>query len=205
MGRNAGAVRAQQCRVNGRVRIAAVILAAGASSRLGEAKQLVRLHGETLLDRAIACAHAAGCAPVVVVLGARAAEIAAGCRLTDAQTIVNPNWEEGMASSIRTGIETLPAGTEGTLLLTCDQPAVTSAHLGRLLGGGADPVASRYAGRNGIPAYFPASWFARLLQLEGDRGARDLLRTAKAIVLEAGEIDVDTPAALESARRLFTT
>ncbi len=183
--------------------VAAVILAAGASRRLGEPKQLVRLDRETLLERAVRVAVEAGCSPILVVLGAASEQILAQSSLAPAQVVLNPEWEEGMASSVRAGIRALPPQTEAALLLTCDQPTVTAQHLQRLATGALlEPVASRYAGRHGVPAYLPANTFAELLQLSGDQGARHLLAAARAIDLPGGEIDVDTPESLRSARAI---
>lgn len=190
---------------------AAIILAAGASTRLGEPKQLIRLGSETLLERAVRIALDAGCYPVVVVLGADAERVRAGCDLGEAALAANDAWLEGMASSIRTGLTTVQSTlqeigaeshTAGVILMTCDQPAVTSEHL-RALAASGQITASEYSGRRGVPAYFPASSFASLTQLNGDSGARDLLRTARTIPLPLGELDIDTPQALAEARRLF--
>ena len=183
--------------------VAGVILAAGASRRLGEPKQLVRLGAETLLERAVRVAVDAGCGPVIVVLGAASAAILANSMLAPAQIVLNPSWEEGMASSVRAGLGALPPGTRAALLLTCDQPAVTAEHL-RCLATEApqEPVASAYAGRHGVPAYFPSSAFKELLQLTGDQGARRLLAAGRALDLPLGEVDVDTPESLRDARAM---
>jgi CTP:molybdopterin cytidylyltransferase MocA len=181
--------------------IAAVVLAAGASTRLGEPKQLIVINGETLLERAVRTAHEAGCAPVVVVLGANAEQIREQCDLGDAVAVVNEAWEEGMASSIRVGVGALE-GADGAVLMTCDQPAVTADHL-RTLKEPGEVTASAYAGRSGVPAYFPASSFPQLMQLRGDAGARELLRSAAVVELSGGELDVDTDRELARARELF--
>ncbi len=180
---------------------AAVILAAGASTRLGEPKQLVVLAGETLLERAVRIARDAGCRPVVAVLGAEAARIQERCALSGAEVLVNEAWPEGMASSIRVGVGALGGG-DGALLMTCDQPAVTAEHLRALIANG-EVTASAYSGRRGVPAYFPAASFPALLELRGDAGARELLRSAAAVELPGGELDVDTAAARAEAERLF--
>ncbi len=183
--------------------VAAVILAAGASRRLREPKQLVRLHRETLLERTVRVAAEAGCSPILVVLGASSEVILAQSALTPAEIVLNPEWEEGMASSVRVGIHALPPQTQAALLLTCDQPMVTAEHLQRLASAASpDPVASRYAGRHGVPAYFARNSFAELLQLSGDQGARHLLAAARAIDLPGGDIDVDTPESLRRARAI---
>jgi molybdenum cofactor cytidylyltransferase len=185
--------------------IAAVVLAAGASTRLGEPKQLATLGGETLLERAVRVAREAGCLPVVVMVGAEYGHVLGNSVLGDTVTVINDKWEEGMASSIRLGVRALEfaAGdAEGVLLMTCDQPAVTAKHLGRLMTR-AEVKASRYAGRNGVPAFFPKKYFDRLMELEGDAGARELLADARYEELENGELDVDTVEDLKRARELF--
>jgi CTP:molybdopterin cytidylyltransferase MocA len=190
---------------------AAILLAAGASTRLGQPKQLAMLNDEALLTRAIRIAHQAGCSPILVVLGSEADRIRAACSLPKATVVINDHWPEGMASSIRVGIEALrgiapqeAADTlHGVLLMTCDQPAVTPEHLHALATSG-DVTASAYAGRHGVPAYFPTSVFPALSQLTGDSGARELLRASRAIPLPLGELDIDTPEALAEAQRLFT-
>ena len=194
---------------------AAVILAAGSSSRLGQPKQLLKLHGQTLLDHAIRIAINAGASPVYVVLGANAEAILAGSNFlnnvisTERATrvekpafvlkiIENENWQEGIASSIRAGVHAA-TGAEAILLMTCDQPAVTAEHLHLLLEAAnqTSVTASSYAGRVGIPAVFPPKYFEELLQLRGDEGARSLLNAkSKEIItipLAEGELDIDTP------------
>lgn len=183
--------------------VAAVVLAAGGSTRLGSAKQLVRLHGETLLDRAVRVAREAGCAPVVVVLGARAEEIQRVCSLDGTTVVLNTSWQEGMGSSVRVGIAALPSDTCAAVVLACDQPAVTAAHLRALVAREEDVVASCYAGRRGVPACFRAAIFADLLELRGDQGARALIQKATAIDLPDGELDIDTPETLAAVLQHF--
>ena len=185
--------------------IPAVVLAAGASSRLGEPKQLAMLGGETLLERTVRVAREAGCLPVVVVVGAEYVQVLGNSLLGDIVPAINDKWEEGMASSIRLGVRTLglvAKDAEGVLLMTCDQPAVTAKHLSRLMPE-AEVKASRYAGKNGVPAFFPKKYFDKLMELKGDAGARELLAEARYEELENGELDVDTAADLARARELF--
>ncbi len=189
----------------------AILLAAGASTRLGHPKQLATLNGEPLLLRAIQAATEAGLTPILVILGANAAQIQTRCNLNHTQVILNDHWQEGMASSIQAGIRALPEYSEGVILLTCDQPAVDAAHLRELFHAGTQskaPVASQYEAepgqkRRGVPAYFPSTHFPKLLLLNGDAGARSLLASANSIELKFGEVDVDTPQALLRARTLF--
>lgn len=184
---------------------AGIVLAAGASTRLGEPKQMLRVGGETLLDRAVRVAEEAGLSPMVVVLGAGAKGIAASCDLRRTWVVVHAGWAEGMGSSVRAGIE-LTEGfgeVDGAVVMTCDMPGVTAGHLRRLLGMPGEVVASRYGGRTGVPAYFPRASFAELLRLRGDAGARELLRGATTVELEGGEMDVDTAADAERVRAVF--
>jgi molybdenum cofactor cytidylyltransferase len=181
--------------------IAAVVLAAGGSTRLGQPKQLAMLGGETLLERAVHTAREADCERVVVVLGAAAEKIREGCDLGDAVVIVNNLWAEGMASSIRVGVAKVE-DADGVILITCDQPAVTAQHL-RALIASREVMASSYGGRRGVPAFFPAKLFPALLSLTGDAGARELLRGSAAVELANGELDVDTSQELARARELF--
>ena len=190
--------------------VAAVIIAAGKSSRLGQSKQLLVLEGETLLQRAIRIAHEAGAKPVLVVLGAHREEIEARVDFAGSNIVVNPNWEEGMASSIRAGVEELAEepGCSGVLLMICDQPRVTPEHLGRMIDASrqseTSAVASVYAGKRGIPAIFPRQAFAELLALRGDKGASRLLsepdREVIEISLDGGEVDIDRPEDLSHLR-----
>ncbi len=183
------------------MKVAAVVLAAGSSSRLGQAKQLVVLGKERLLERAVRVAGEAGCAPIVVVLGARGPEIEQACTLGSALVLHNEAWSEGMASSIRLGVGAVHGLADAVMVLGCDQPAVTAGHLLRLMG--QEVTASLYAGRRGIPACFPQEVLGRLMELRGDRGARDLLQRARAIELPRGELDIDTPESLALLRSIY--
>jgi molybdenum cofactor cytidylyltransferase len=186
------------------VKAAAVILAAGASTRLGQPKQLVTLAGERLLERAVRTAREAGCAPVVVVLGASSEAILASCNLNGCAIVMNPDWREGMASSVRWGIREAAQSCDAAIVMTCDQPAVTADHLRLLMELCSDtPVASCYSGRRGVPACFPARSLGELELLRGDEGARHLLESALTIDLAGGELDIDTPLVLESARSVY--
>jgi molybdenum cofactor cytidylyltransferase len=88
------------------------------------------------------------------------------------------------------------------MVTTCDMPAVTAAHLRSLMVSG-EVTASLYAGRRGVPAYFPASCFRELMELRGDVGAKGLLSSAPFVELVGGELDIDTAEDLERARQLF--
>ena len=177
--------------------VAAVLLAAGASRRLGQSKQTVVLGGETLLRRAVQVAQQAKLLPILVIVRDRSM----GAGLSGCQIVVNQVAEEGIASSIRCGVEQARVqGVEGAVLMSCDQIALRPEHLHQLCAQVDRVTGSQYDGKIGIPAYFPASSFGALLQLTGDVGARDLLREAAFVTEEALKMDVDTEVDLENAR-----
>jgi molybdenum cofactor cytidylyltransferase len=192
--------------------IPAIVLAAGASTRLGQPKQLVSYLGETLLVRAIRLARQAGADPVLAVLGARHEVMLAGVQRAFGTPVINPQWQQGIASSIHAGlgmVDTDCPDCPGVLILTCDQPKLSAAHLTALLGAfsaQAEPsiAASAYKGTLGTPAVFPRCLFPQLLALQGDSGARKLLNNQfcpiATVPLPGGEIDIDTPADLDSLR-----
>jgi len=193
--------------------IAAVVLAAGASSRLGRPKQLVAFRGRSLLRGAVEAALGAGCSPVVVVLGAQADRMRRELESLEVRAVVNPAWREGMGTSVRAGVHELAAAAEeidAAVLTGCDQPGLSAEVLSRLIEayrGRVDPTATMaacaYAGVLGVPALFARGEFGRLATLEGDRGARDLLRERADRVVRVpwprGAIDVDTPDDLPGA------
>jgi len=178
------------------VTTAAVVLAAGASRRLGRAKQTVEIGGETLLERAVRVAGEAGLKPVIVVV--REAGLAEGLR--GCEVMVNEQAEEGMASSIRCGVRRAEElGAAGLVVMACDQVLLRAEHLRELCVEAGRVRGSGYAGKVGIPAYFPAETFGELIALRGDVGARELLRLAVAVTDEGLALDVDTEADLARA------
>ena len=183
--------------------VAAVVLAAGASRRLGRPKQMVVVGGEMLVERAVRVAMEAGLAPVIVVVRAGSG-FGAGLEERGCFLVENALAEEGMASSIRCGVRAAVGWeAEGVVVMTCDQVGVTAGHLRELCGEAGRVTGSGYAGRVGIPAYFPAESFGELMALEGDVGARELLRGAAAVVAEELALDVDTEEDLRVARERF--
>jgi CTP:molybdopterin cytidylyltransferase MocA len=189
--------------------IAAIVLAAGASKRLGQPKQLLRFNGETLLERAIRIAGESGTTPVIVVVGAHHEQISSSINFGDATAVVNPLWEQGIASSIHAGlaaVERLAPASHGVLMLPCDQLHLTADCLRALLSTFSAQVepsiaASSYADTLGIPAIFPRAAFQQLLALVGDTGARTLFLNPPCPVVTipfvGGEIDIDEPADLD--------
>jgi molybdenum cofactor cytidylyltransferase len=174
-----------------------VVLAAGASVRLGRPKQLLEWRGETLVHRAARLAWETGLGPVRVVTGAHADAVARAVADLPVSPVHNPEAAEGLASSIRAGLEGLDTDV---LLLTCDQPLLTVEHLRALAETqrvtGAPVVASGYDGIVGVPALFHATLLPELRALRGDQGARAVLRKhpVQTVPLAEGGLDVDTEA-----------
>ena len=185
-------------------RFGAVILAAGASTRMGEPKQLLSLGGHALVVRAVEAALDSSAWPVVIVLGAHAEKIRPLLARHPVLIADNPAWIEGMASSLRTGIATLQQfsrSLNAAVVALCDQPAFSPAIIARLVAAhhetGRSIVASRYSGRNGAPALFLREHFAALTTLTGEEGARALLNAEPdriaTVDLPEMATDLDTP------------
>lgn len=183
---------------------AAIILAAGASTRLGQPKQLLEIDGESLLRRTVRLAAEAGCAPIFTVLGFEGDRMRQELHDLEAQPVLNPDWQSGMASSLRSGIRAVMNETPEppkTLILLCDQPLLSAEILSGLLRASAEKrsllTASSYAGRSGAPAVFDQQLYPDLLRIEGDQGARSIIQryAAQTITIEfpGGVIDIDTP------------
>lgn len=196
-------------------RFGVVILAAGASSRMGTPKQLLPVEGKPLLVRAVEAALGSAAWPVVVVLGANAELIRPVLARLPVLVTENAAWAEGMAASIRAGVTTLQQfsrSLDGALIALCDQPAFSTDTITRLVEAhhttGRSIVAAHYAGRRGAPALFLRQHFAALIALTGEEGARALLHGDPAAVasvdLPTLALDLDTPAdvaALAAQRR----
>lgn len=185
-----------------------VLLAAGGSRRLGLPKQLLRdASGRSLLRQAAETALASACRPVAVVLGADADRIAAELDGLDVLLTVNPDWQTGLASSLKAGLAALrDAGPlDAVVVMLCDQPRVTPALLNSLIsasaGTGCQIAACEYGGTLGVPALFHHSLFADLQRLTGDEGARRVLRAYSGPIsrlpFPGGVWDIDTPADAE--------
>lgn len=176
-----------------------VVLAAGASRRLGTSKQLLRLHGETLVRRATRLGLATKPGAAVVVVGADADGVYASVSDLGVRRVDCADWDLGMGASLRFGLVALPRECAGALIVLCDQPALDTPHLLELVAAWrANPLgaaASAYAGRLGVPALLPRAWFADLIADAGEEGARRLLARRRedvfAIANEALALDVD--------------
>jgi len=200
-------------------RIAAILLAAGASSRFraeggGDASKLVaRLAGKPLVRHAAEAALGSSARPIIVVTGHDRAAVEAALDGLAVEFAHNEQYCDGLASSLKTGIAALPRDVAGALALLGDMPAVASTLIERLIAAfaerpGALAVAPIVAGRRGNPALLSRSLFPAIAALHGDEGARKLLDGAAPGYLVTIDgaglgamLDVDAPLALAEARR----
>jgi molybdenum cofactor cytidylyltransferase len=193
-------------------RIAAIVLAAGKSSRMAPANKLfVQIDGRSLIEHAVAAATGSQAATTVVVLGNEADRVRAILAGRAATLVDNPDYASGLASSLRAGLAAVPADCEGAVVLLADMPGVTSAHVDRLIAafspleGRAICVAARN-GKRGNPVLWAQRFFAEMAALEGDQGARGLVRRHEESVCEVDMpddgvlTDLDTPEALGAYR-----
>ncbi len=162
--------------------VAVVLLAAGGSNRLGRPKQLVDWGGRPLLSHVIAEVAAWPAEQLVVVIGASADEILGEVDFGPAEVVVNPEWEEGMASSLRAGLDVVSrtARLEAAFVALGDQPAVDSAVPERLLGAyrvsRSQAMVPKYRYARGNPVLVDRRLWPRLMSLTGDEGARRLFK-----------------------------
>ncbi len=159
--------------------IAAIILAAGGSTRLGQPKQLLDWDGQPLLAHVAQVVLASQARPVLAVLGCRAEEIGQALAHLPLQIVPNPDWAAGLSTSLRAGLSALPDDAAGALLILADQPRLTPALLDELIArfraGPAQVVAPFYRGRRGTPVLFSRALFPALRRVGGDQGGRDLI------------------------------
>jgi len=172
------------------------VLAAGGSRRLGRPKQLLSLHGRPLLQHVLAAADAGGLDRVVLVLGAAADEVEAAIAPLPGTCVVrNAAWADGQASSLRTAIGAMPADAGGMVVLLGDQPTVrpeaVRAVTAAAVAGAAPIVRAGYRDGPGHPVAIARALWPRLAALEGDLGARELIRADPAL---AATVAVDGPA-----------
>lgn len=186
-----------------------LVLAAGASSRFGSPKQLVRIGDRPLLHRAVGIATEVAGHSVSVVLGAHADKLTPLLRHSPVTVVVNRGWEDGLASSLRAGIRSLPGSVDGVMITLADQAAIVATDLARLASAWrAQPewlIAASYAGHTGVPAVFPRWTFQDFYELRGDTGARAILERHTDRVLRVpmpnAAIDIDTPEDLLTLER----
>jgi molybdenum cofactor cytidylyltransferase len=189
--------------------IGGVVLAAGSGSRFGGLKQVADFRGHPLIEYSLeAMAAVPAIDRIVVVLGAGAEEIRAKARLDGAEVVVADRWREGIAASLRAGIDAL-RDADAALVTLADQPLITPGVIATVadLGDSRLPAArATYGGHVGHPVLIKRELFDAVAGLTGDRGARDLLEGAGVAKVECGHLasaaDVDTPADLEAISEL---
>jgi molybdenum cofactor cytidylyltransferase len=185
--------------------IGLIILAAGASTRMGDPKQLLLFQGRSLLRSMAEAAVASRCHPIVVVLGSQADRIKLEVHSLDLHSVANLEWAKGMGTSIAVGLTALTvikSDLDAVVIAMSDQPFVGSDLLNRLVESyqatQSPIVASAYANTLGVPALFDRSFFTALMTIDKDVGARDLIKRHAEKVVQVsfpqGAIDVDTPA-----------
>ncbi|MFS8100753.1 nucleotidyltransferase family protein [Lentzea alba] len=181
------------------MRVAGLLLAAGAGRRFGTPKALVPLDGKLFVDRAAELLRAAGCEPVVVVLGAKADEVRTQASLDGVTVVDNPNWETGMGSSLRTGLHAVGIA-DAVLVLPVDTPGVTVEALHRLMALAEPKALARavYDGEIGHPVLIGSDHFAGVMaSAAGDQGARDYLKANTVRHVECADVadgaDIDQP------------
>lgn len=181
-----------------------IILAAGASKRLGQSKQLLKFDNKTLIFHMVKVGLRSVCFPVQVVLGANYLRILKEIENLPVFIDVNPEWEKGMSSSIGFGLKRITEVYDrlnAVVIMVCDQPYVTAQVINDLVftyvQSNALIVASNYNGTNGVPALFDKKMFPDLLGLSGDVGARKLINKSdpkfiRSVPFKKGKVDIDT-------------
>lgn len=178
-------------------RVAGLVLAAGEGRRFGGPKAPVLIEGERLVDRAVRVLREGGCDPVYVVLGAWSGDV------PDAIIVANPEWPEGMGSSLRAGLTALEgAPVDAAVVTLVDLPGLTSAAVRRLVAADGGIAAAGYHGERGHPVRFAREhWAGVITSAEGDAGARGYLRehADEVRLVEVGDVatgdDLDEPVA----------
>jgi molybdenum cofactor cytidylyltransferase len=188
-------------------KIAAIVLAAGLSSRMGRNKLLAELNGKPLLRHAVEAAANSSADPVIVVTGNEGDKVAVALASLEVQTIANPDHAKGLSTSLKTGIAALPADCDGALVLLGDMPGVTSALLDRMIAGFSPPddraiIVASHGGKRGNPVLWARRFFPEILALEGDSGAKAVVEANGELVCEVEAADdgpladIDTQQAL---------
>jgi len=190
-------------------KLAIALLAAGEASRFGSPKQLAHYQGQTLIERSITLFEAIDC-ELFVITGAHHAVIYEHLSLAskDHYVIFNQNWQQGMSSSIKTAVNRCSEQFAGIMFVTVDQIRITQEDIQSLIDcWHADTsriVCAQYANHRGVPAIFPKPYFSKLRDLQGDKGARNVIKTSSnvtAVAISNAELDVDTVKQLNDQHR----
>lgn len=193
--------------------IGAIILAAGASTRMGTSKQMLQINGEPLLSRTINAIAGAGIDRIVVVLGAHETAHRTLINSDHVSVVINERWQTGMGSSIKAGLQYLTSvhrDIDAVIISVCDQPMLNSTVISGIVAAydstGRSIIASGYSDSAGVPVLFARSRFSELNALPDDQGAKKILmRSAEndvvVVPFRGGEIDLDT---LEDYQKFVT-
>lgn len=178
---------------------AILILAAGSSSRLGLPKQLLQLDHKSFLRRIAERALGIHPAEIAVVLGFESDRMKHELDDLPVRIVLNPDWKEGIASSIRHGVAALPLSIDAALIVLCDQPFIPSSHFSRLISACSNDhriTATAYESSPGVPSCFDRALFPELLALTGDTGAKGIIEKrlleVTSIPCSEASIDIDT-------------
>lgn len=194
------------------MKIAAIVLAAGRSSRMAPRNKLLEpIDGEPVIYRVAATALASGARPVLVVIGHEGASVETALGGLDVMTIANLAYADGLSTSLRAGLSALPAGLDGALICLGDMPGVEGSVLRAVMaaftGASAICVPVRH-GRRGNPVLWGRSYFAEMMEMTGDVGAKSLMPRHKERVVEVAVAsdsifqDIDAPADLARIKQL---
>ena len=192
--------------------VTAVILAAGGSSRYGECKQLVEINGSSLIRLTID--KLTGLFPnerIIVVVGANSEAVAQTVNNLPVKIVLNEEWQQGLASSLKAGLNNVEPDCQAVMIVLCDQALITAEHLCQLLdlwlACPSEITTSGYAGTIGTPAIIPVEFYPQVLALEGDAGAKSILKSnperVRTIAIPEAEFDLDVPADLEKLKKKF--
>lgn len=196
--------------------VAAIVLAAGRSSRMGEQhKLLAQIGGTSLVLRVVDAVLTSNFVSTSVVVGHRAQDLENALRGKDVAIVSSPHYERGLAESLKAGLSSLPIDIDGVMILLADMPFVTGEHISALVeefnrARGIKVVVPVWQGRRGNPVIWPARYIPKMMTLRGDEGARSTLQAcAESDVVrvtmpsDAVVIDVDTPAQLDAAQARY--
>lgn len=186
--------------------VTAVVLAAGGSSRYGQCKQLVEINGSSLVRLAVD--KLSTLFPndrIIVVVGANSEAVAQTVNNLPVKIVFNEDWQQGLASSLKAGLNSVEPDCRAVMVTLCDQALVTADHLRRLLDlwltCPSEITASAYASTVGTPSVIPAEFYPQVLALEGDTGAKSILKNnagrVRTLPIPEAEFDIDLPADLE--------
>ena len=190
--------------------LSAIVLAAGGSSRYGQCKQLVKLDGSSLVRHAVSkLSSLFSHNRIFVVVGANSKAVAQAVSDLPVNIVPNADWQRGLASSLKAGLNSVEPRCQAVMITLCDQVLVTESHLCRLaecwIREPSRIIASGYADTLGTPAVIPAEFFPQVLALVGDAGAKSILNNnagrVRTVPIPEAEFDLDVPADLETLKK----